>query len=187
MQGLRVERSGRGGHAMLLLFCKQAVVLSVACVLAGCAVKRLEDIIGPPPSITQSDQHLAATSGENQLATGSVTPSLSSADPQLQVSAARETTPSILAVPQFDERAQWQAFHSVEGYDVTNAAGTMCSGRVIGEATGIVMGQRIPLACSDGKIATLQVTGLIAGGAKGLMTIDKVQQSARITDSLGSP
>jgi len=32
---------------------------------------------------------------------------------------------------------------------------------------------------------TLQVTEVIAGGAESVMTVDKVQQSAGITDSVG--
>lgn len=175
-------RSGLAGHAMLP-FLRQAMVISLVFALAGCAVRRLEDIIGPPPAISQSDQQLAATSGDSQLTTGSATPDLSGADPELQASPTSEPAPSILSVPRFVDRAHWQAFHSIEGYDVTNAAGTICSGRMIGGAAGIVKGQRVPLACSDGENVTLLVTELTAGGGTGVILAGKFKQSATITDS----
>lgn len=148
-------------------------------------MRRLEDIVGPPPSIMQSDQDISAAPGNDQTVTGT-TAALGS-DANIQEPIPSKPLPSILAVPQFDGQAQWQAFHTMEGYDATNVTGTLCSGRMIGGASGIVKGQRIPLACSDGKSATLQVTELIAGGAIGVMVVDKVQQSASITDSVTVP
>ncbi len=90
---------------------------------------------------------------------------------------------SILSTPPPPDPAQWQAFHSREGYDATNAAGILCSGAMSGAGSPMAMGQRIPLACSDGTIATLQVTELTPRGARGLMTLDNLQQPASITDS----
>ena len=61
----------------------------------------------------------------------------------------------------------------------------MCSGQMIGGAPGIAKGQRIPLACSDGRSVTLLVTELTAGGGAGKILAGKVQESATIIDSFG--
>ncbi len=176
-----MSRSGGSGHAILPVV-RQILVLSIICAVAGCTVRRLEDIIGPPPAISQSD-----ASGVDEPPVQVAAPSLASGDPGMQEPAAAERAPAIFAAPPINDRAQWQAFHSPEGYDATDAAGTLCSGRVIGGPAGIVKGQRIPLACSDGKSATLKVIELTAGGARGLVEVGEVQQSASITDAAGTP
>jgi hypothetical protein len=110
-------------------------------------------------------------------------------DDQLQAATgpAEQLSPILAAQEnenQFSDPVLWQVFRSNEGYDATNASGTMCAGRLIGSAPSIVTGQKIPLACSDGKSATLQVDGLTQGGATGQMIIDKVRQTARISNTL---
>ncbi len=156
-------------------FLKQIAVLSILCDLTGCAARRLEDMIGPPPSIMKADE---GRSAEGNLA-GNTTPDLPDAGRS-------EQSPSILAVPRFDERARWQAFHSVEGYDATDATGTICSGLMIGGSSRILKGERIPLACSDGRNVTLLVTELTSGGGAGVIIVGGIQESAAIIDSDGS-
>ena len=181
----------------LLRLLRRITFLLIICGLAGCSAKRLEDMLGPSASLIQPPQDLMAPAGQGQLAPGNTNsgPNLYSMDPeddQLQATIGPvELLPPVLAAQenenQFSDPVLWQVFRTNEGYDATNASGTMCSGRLIGGAPSIVTGQKIPLACSDGKSATLQVSGLTQSGATGQMIIDKVPQTARIANTLGTP
>ena len=173
---------------------RRVTILLVMCGLAGCSAKRLEDMLGPSPSLIQPPQDLMATAGQGQFAAGNTLsgPGLYGAesidDQQPDAFGAAGQLPPIPVAQentnQFSDPVQWQVLHSNEGYDATNASGTFCSGRLIGGDSRIMTGQKIPLACSDGKSATLQVSGLTQSGATGQMIIDKDQQAARIADTL---
>jgi hypothetical protein len=173
---------------------RRITILLVVCGLAGCSAKRLEDMLGPSQLLIQPPQDLTATAGQGQFApkNTNLEPNFYSAeledDQQPAAFGAAEQLSPIPAAQenanQFSDSVQWQVFRSSEGYDATNASGTMCSGRLIGGDSRIMTGQKIPLACSDGKSATLQVSGLTQSGAIGQMIIDKDQQAARIADTL---
>ena len=177
----------------LLRHLRRITFLLIMCGLAGCSAKRLEDMLGPSTSLIHPPQDLMAPAGQGQSAPGNTNsgPNLYSMDPeddQLQATIDPvEQLPPVLAAQesgnQFSESGLWQVFHTSEGYDATNASGTFCSGRLIGGDSRIMTGQKIPLACSDGKSATLQVSGLTQSGATGQMIIDKALQTARIFDT----
>lgn len=172
---------------------RRVAILLVMGGLAGCSAKRLEDMLGP--SLIQPPQDLMATAGQGQLAPGNTGPDLYGAEPiDDQQPAAFGAAEQLSPIPvvqenanQFSDPVQWQVLRSNEGYDATNASGTFCSGRLIGGDSSIMTGQKIPLACSDGKSATLLVNGLTQSGATGQMIIDKDQQAARIVDTLKAP
>ena len=176
---------------------RRVIILLVMCGLAGCSAKRLEDMLGPSPSLIQPPQDLMATAGQGPFVPENTNPgpNLYSMDPEddqqpAAFGAAEQLSPTPAAqenANQFSDSVQWQVLHSNEGYDATNASGTFCSGRLIGGDSRIMTGQKIPLACSDGKSATLQVSGLTQSGATGQMIIDKDQQAARIADTLRAP
>lgn len=173
---------------------RRVTILLVMCGLAGCSAKRLEDMLGPSPSLIQPPQDLMATAGQGQFAPGNTRsgPDIYGVEPiDDQQPAAFGAADQLSLMPtvqedanQFSDSVQWQVLHSNEGYDATNASGTFCSGRLIGDDSRIMTGQKIPLACSDGKTATLQVSGLTQSGATGHMIIDKDRQTARIADTL---
>lgn len=80
----------------------------------------------------------------------------------------------------FQKGAKWVGVHSPAGYDLTDAAGNICSGRPAGLGEKITPGERIALACSDGRSATLLITEAKATGAAGQVTIGQERQATEI-------
>lgn len=194
---VRGDMGWLGASPEMLRLLRRITFLLVMCGLAGCSAKRLEDMLGPSASLIQPPQDLMVSAGQGQLAPENTNSgsSLYSVDPEddqppATLGPAEQLSPMPVVqenANQFSDSVQWQVLRSSEGYDATNASGTFCSGRLIGGDSRIMTGQKIPLACSDGKSATLQVDGLTQSGATGQMIIDKDQQAARIADTLRAP
>ncbi len=150
---------------------------------------RLEDVMGPAPTLAQPSQNVALA-GTPSLALPPAD-SFVAADPAAPSDPGeKETAPlapserlsPLLAAQEnkslFSSSRQWIGFQAENGIDATNAEGTVCSGRLNGDH--VVSGQKILLACSDGKSATLEIHQLDTSSAKGIMIIDKVLQTALI-------
>jgi hypothetical protein len=158
--------------------------LLVACLLSACSIKRIEDVMGPSASLAQPPQDLVTAAPTISVDETDIDPSLAILPP------AEKLTPVLAAQDksiQIGSEAQWHAFLTDDGYDVTDASGTVCSGRLISAASSMASGQRIPLACSDGQSAILEVSKLTAAGATGVLIIDRKNQSVVIANASASP
>jgi hypothetical protein len=170
---------------------KGCILLELLLGLTGCGVRRLEDVLGPGPSLAQppKDTGMAMTQSLAQPpADVNVPPDPTSpiAKEEAGIAPAERLSPLLAAQEDrtlFSDPKHWIAFQTENGVDATNAAGTMCSGRINGDTGHLTQGQKILLACSDGKNAALEIRKLIANGADGVMIIDKVSQSVTITKS----
>lgn len=150
---------------------------------------RLEDVVGPPPTLAQPSQN-AALAGTPSLALPPAD-TFAAADPAAPddpsekdaapIAPSERLSPLLAAQENrslFSSSRQWIGFQAENGIDATNAEGTVCSGRMNGDH--VESGQNILLACSDGKSATLEIRQSDISGAKGMMIIDKVSQTASI-------
>jgi hypothetical protein len=164
-------------HRYDISILKGCILLELMIGLTGCGVRRLEDVMGPGPSLAQPPADVNV----------SPDPTNPIEEEEASITPAERLSPLLAAQEDrtlFSDPTHWIAFQTENGIDATNAAGTMCSGRVNGDMGNLVRGQNISLACSDGKNATLEIRKLIANGADGVMIIDKVSQSATITKSV---
>ena len=183
--------------AVIWRFLKPASLLVVMAGLVGCGVTRLEDVMARQPSLVDppGDLTMAPAVGRQAVANSGSLENSPSEDQHPEpggsdVALVAAETP-VLAAQQnatlFTEAVPWQGFHSIDGYDVMDASGTLCSGRLMRGADRMAKGQQVPLACSDGGTANLKITKITAGGATGRIIIGKTEQTVAITESHVGP
>lgn len=170
---------------------KYCILLTVAFSLTGCGVRRLEDIMGPGPTLAQP-QLIAPPPANLSLAVppADVFAPPTADDTANEINPSTETKSEVLTPimkvqenrNSFTSEKQWVGFSVDNGIDATNAEGTTCSGRTNGDRD-LAIGKKIMMACSDGKWAVLEIRQLVADGATGMMMIDKAPETAVISRS----
>lgn len=81
----------------------------------------------------------------------------------------------------------WVAFQTENGIDATDAAGTVCSGRLNGRSDHLVDGQKISLSCSDGKTATLAIRQSKLSNSASVMIVDGDTETVTIAKAAFPP
>lgn len=167
------------------------VLFALAIGLEGCGIRRLEDIMGPGPALNDPQLVVPPTAKLSLVVPpADVFAPPTAADTANEINPTPDTkseglTPILQAQENrnlFSSAKQWVAFSVDNGIDATNSAGTTCSGRTNG-GRDLTVGQRIQLACSDGKLAMLEIRQLATNGASGVLIIDNVSQTAAISRS----
>ena len=182
----------RQASPVALLYLRQMFLSFVMLDLSGCAVTRIEDVMGPSALLAQPPQDLVVPAAPGQV--GPSNPIMAASEPdeesgdgplQIEVPSG-EPVPPVLSAQEnnakFGNEAQWHAYHSPEGYDATDASGTLCAGNLVGNSPEMTRGLKIPMACSDGKTALLLVETLAGDGGTGFIVIDKNKQTVRIAN-----
>jgi hypothetical protein len=152
--------------------------------LSACSVQRLEDVMGPAPatgtaspaptpsnSLTQPPQDVVAFANPADAA---------AQEPDTVPLTPPADMPDVLSVQEnrqiFTDKAPWRVLVSDGGVDAINADGTICSGRLAGNHQSLLAGARIPLACSDGNLAQLEVPRTGRDGTVGHVIINGIAQ-----------
>lgn len=158
-------------------------------MLGGCAITRLEDV----PTTQALDGRAPAAA----VADLSVPPDMAAATVALAQSEAIENRAAKLLEPEpgsIEEElaaveaasatgAVWSARYTENGIDAENGEGDYCSGRQDWGQSRLHVGQRISVACSDGRMAVLAIESQDANAMRGTITLGQQRQSVRIASA----
>ena len=159
--------------------------------LSACSVQRLEDVMGPAPatgtaspapapsnSLTQPPQDVIASANPADAA---------AQEPDTVPLTPPADMPDVLSVQEdrqiFTDKAPWRVLVSDGGVDAINADGTICSGRLTGNYQRLRAGAKIPLACSDGNLAQLEVPRTARDGSVGHVIFNGIAQGVSMSAS----